>query len=309
MWAPAVLLLLSAALLPNGAAGHGHITFPRARNGGSMAHAGNSESFEAFWFSQITEIPGEPTVNEAAYRTINVKVASGADDFTRKMPWRAPGTAPVRGSGCGVAGGSPFSNMTSNGGMAPPGVPQGADFLSLKPTKATRWRRGEVVEVAFAMLANHGGGYSWRLCPSEGNVTEACFQANTMEFAAEEHRLVYGDVLQWGKVRKVPNVSIPLVKVDKGTHPAGSQWARNPIPACLMCDQGECSRKGLSWTEEQYCNQACNGLNMTHCPPGMSQFPEPAAGLSGYFTQHTCDGLTGFNWNIVDKVRVPITVC
>lgn len=29
----------------------------------------------------------------------------GAGDWSRKNPWRAPGTAPVFGSGCGVYGG------------------------------------------------------------------------------------------------------------------------------------------------------------------------------------------------------------
>lgn len=221
------------------------------------------------------------------------------------MPWRAPGTAPVRGSGCGVAGGSPFTNMTSNGGDPPPGFAQGADGLTLPATTPTVWRRGDVVEVAHGLMANHGGGYSWRLCPNDGKapVTEECFQKNTLRFAGAEQTLVYGETMQWGKVRQLPNLTLPLVLVTEGTFPAGSEWARNPIPSCLLCDQGECTRKGLPWKEEQYCSQACSGFNMTQCPPGMTQFPEPAPGLSGYYTYSTCNGLTGFNFNIVDKVQ------
>eukprot|EP00657_Telonema_sp_P-1_P000126 TRINITY_DN10218_c0_g2_i1.p1 TRINITY_DN10218_c0_g2~~TRINITY_DN10218_c0_g2_i1.p1 ORF type:complete len:152 (-),score=43.93 TRINITY_DN10218_c0_g2_i1:9-464(-) len=51
----------------------------------------------------IAIIPGEPTLNAPQYRTHNVDVSSGPNDWTRKMPWRAPGSAPVLGSGCGVA--------------------------------------------------------------------------------------------------------------------------------------------------------------------------------------------------------------
>jgi hypothetical protein len=68
----------------------------------------------------------------------------------------------VLGSGCGVAGGNPVALF--NGGIAPPGWPQGADGLLLPATEPTVWYQGSVVEVAWAITANHGGGYSYRLC-------------------------------------------------------------------------------------------------------------------------------------------------
>jgi hypothetical protein len=74
------------------------------------------------------------------------------------MPWRAPGTAPVLGSGCGVAGGGPTARDRGNGGIPPPGYAQGADFLTIPEQAATTWTRGDVVEVAWATFANHGGG-------------------------------------------------------------------------------------------------------------------------------------------------------
>ena len=72
------------------------------------------------------------------------------------------------------------------------------------------------------MVANHGGGYSYRLCPATQAPTEACFQAHALRFAGDRQTIVNvsGDVV----------ATIPAVRLDVGTQPAGSQWARNPIP-------------------------------------------------------------------------------
>merc|ERR1719409_1540053 len=59
------------------------------------------------WFSQVSEIPDKPTLDQQ-FRTLNVNISGGPHDVTQKNPWRAPGFAPVRGSGCGVAGGGPI---------------------------------------------------------------------------------------------------------------------------------------------------------------------------------------------------------
>ena len=48
----------------------------------------------------------------------------------------------------------------------------------------------------------------------------------------------------------------------------------------------------------------------------MAQFPEPAAGISGYYAQECsaanghsgCDGLAGFKYSIVDHVKVPSSI-
>lgn len=296
---------------------HGQITFPpSSRTNGSLPLAGSCENHACFWFTQPTEIPGPPTVNAAEYRTVNVQVSGGGTaDWSRHMPWRAPGTAPVRGSGCGVAGGSPFVNMTGNGGVPPPGVAQGADGLTLPAKPPTQWLRGGVADVAWAMLANHGGGYSWRLCPvaGEGAVNEACFQRHPLRFANERHTMRWGNSWQWGRSAALPNVTIPMVRVTAGTHPVGSEWARNPIPACNLCDQGAlcmAPESNLTWLERQHCSQACSGFNLSHCPPGLAQFAPPADGLSGYYVSARCmssspNGLQGFPYSIVDSVHVP----
>ena len=52
------------------------------------------------------------------------------------------------------------------------------------------------MEVAWSMVANHGGGYSYRLCPATQAPTEACFQAHALRFAGDRQTIVNvsGDV-------------------------------------------------------------------------------------------------------------------
>jgi len=292
--------------------GHGSLTIPPSRNNGSVELGGNCLNFACFWFSQITEIPGIPMVNVSKYRTVNVNVSDGSDkDFSAKMPWRAPGTAPVRGHGCGVAGGSMIRR--GNGGIPPPWIKQGVDGITLPPTEPVVWKRGSQQEVAFGMLANHGGGYSYRLCPNiEGQVNEECFLANTLDFVGNKSWLRYAKQTQWNTLRTLPDVEIPRVTVDVGTYPQGSQWARNPVPACDLCDQADCMKKPV-WIEQQKCSQSCSGFNISACPPYMTMFPEPAPGISGYFLNHdagsfTLSSLVGFTYSIVDLVQIPETV-
>ena len=183
------------------------------------------------------------------------------------MPWRAPGTAPVYGSGCGVAGGSNVER--DNGGIPPPGMKQGEDFLKIPPQTPTVWKRGSTQEVAWALFANHGGGYAWRLCKKGGNITEECFASNTLSLVGDTSRIRFAPIQQYENTRQVADVVIPAVRVTKGTYPAGSQWTRNPIPACDFCDQAECMRNNSDWEKQQYCSQSCSGLNFT----GTEQFP------------------------------------
>lgn len=182
------------------------------------------------------------------------------------------------------------------------------------------WPRGSVQEVASAMLANHGGGWSWRLCPTT-NASEECFQANVLPFATEQQTLRYApwhsDLQRdkwYNKTFKLKDVVIPMTKwVDPET---GAEWARNPVPSCLLCDQGDCMKRGLlrrrkgpemgskQWIEEMTCSQSCSGLGLPQCSPGMAQFLPPANGISG-FDQIGSGGLTGFQFSILEKVKVP----
>ena len=125
--------------------------------------------------------------------------------------------------------------------------------------------------------------------------------------------------------RRLPPRRRPPFFVSVGTHPRGSHWSRNPVPACLFCDHAKCMRNhtshkvgDASWVAQQHCSQSCSGLNITGrtCPPGVTQFPEVLPGISGYYAnmclpaagnhgQASCDGLAGFEFSIVDKVVVP----
>jgi len=310
--ATAALLLL---LIPHYAHGHGQITWPPARNNGSLELAGSCENHACFWFTQPTSIHTAPILNDKAHRTFNVDTVGGPHDWSAAMPWRSPGNAPVYGSGCGIAGGSTLTNMSGNGGVPPPGIAQGADFLTLAPTAPTILRRGATAEVAFGMMTNHGGGYSWRLCAKDaagGGVSEACFARNTLRFA--EHttsKIRYGTILQWGSRAVIPDVAIPRVVWTSPT--SGAEWARNPLPACAFCNastHASCLAPERTWSEQQHCSQACSGFNITHCPANLLQFEEAASSLSGFYPRAKCsssapNGLSGFRFNIVDEVVIP----
>merc|ERR1712156_1304920 len=58
------------------------------------------------------------------------------------------------------------------------------------------WERGGTAEVGWAIKANHGGGYSYRLCKvgedGPGAVTEECFQRTPLKFASEDSWVQYG---------------------------------------------------------------------------------------------------------------------
>ena len=41
---------------------------------------------------------------------------------------------------------------------------------------------GATVEVAWTLQSNHGGGYSYRVCPAGEKLTEACFQQHPLDF-------------------------------------------------------------------------------------------------------------------------------
>jgi len=313
------------------------MTYPPNRMGGNMSLAGVGAAygrlFPHLWFSQPVTIPGEPTLNEARYRTHNVDVQGGPKDWSRRFPWRAPGSAPVRGSGCGVAGG--FHLPIPNGGAVPPGRKFGEDGLVLPENEPAHWSKGEVVNVSWSFVANHGGGYSWRLCKKGGEITEECFQRTVLSFHGTKSRIVYSDRLpnRHGYL-KLPTFEVPRTVVAEGTHPLGSQWARNPIPSCLYCDQSQCGSNlpnvsewfqpdqsdgswqvgGKAWWETEKCAQDCSGAGMMQCPPGMTQFREPLPGLSSYLGPFLFDfqsktpvtvGFEGVPYNIMDEVVIP----
>ena len=154
--AVAAAALLAAA--PVAIEGHGQLNMPPGRQGGTYERAGrcNHRYGTCSWFSHLVTIPGNATLPRAA-RTYNVGVEGGPRDYSSRAPWRAPGSAPVYGSGCGAMGGGPHA-MGIDGAIAGGGHAQGMDGARLPALSPTEWRRGEPAEVAWGCGSNHGGG-------------------------------------------------------------------------------------------------------------------------------------------------------
>lgn len=291
---------LELALLMCLVHGHGHATFPDSfRMGGSLEKGGDCTNGACFWFSNNVEIPGPPTLPDR-YRTVNID-AKGERDVFKTSPWRAPGTAPVFGSGCGVAGGD--SVYYANGGNPPKGIEQGFDGVDMPAMPATTWHRGKPTAVAWAVSANHGGGYSYRLCKNDGNVTEACFQENQLKFYGNQSWILYSD-----GTKSEPFTN---VKVTEGVYPPGSEWLIDPVPGCNVCDFLEKCGAPLDpvpgkvksdWDDQVNCYGLCDGAGESkaegRCPEGMANFPELSPGISGF-------GKSVYDWSVLDMVLVP----
>jgi len=218
------------------------------------------------------------TINLAQYRTINRDAEAGSDaDWTKFNPWRAPGNAPVYDP-CGRAGGGPHSTG-GHGEFTDTKYAKfgdlGSKVLPKYPT-GTVWKAGSTVETMASFRANHGGGYQYRLCPLESELTEACFQETPMPFA-DDSKLMIND----GRIIKLRSVD-----VSEGTTPPGSTWRMLGIP-----DTTNVRPKGFprdNWGFE---------------PPCIEQgYPNhPPAGLH----QSNCSGQWEHNITMYDYLRVP----
>lgn len=253
------------------------------------------------WYTNGTWIPGNRTLPENSPLITYAKTAKATDPLSKgtwagmqKNPWMAPGTAPVW-SPCGIDGGNPKGCPVGNpggSGCAPGGYGHGPDARTLPGnTKPTKWIAGAEEEVIFGITANHGGGYQYRLCPmpKEGRMalTEECFQRKPMEFVGDTQWIQFG-----GDEKN--RTAIPAVRTTEGTYPAGSQWTKNPIPACGTFDGG-----GIA-------QQICLG----------SQFKPPVPGARGFYGFTQGDKATGTNprtrtltqFTVVDKIKVPADI-
>ena len=56
-------------------------------------------------------------------------------------------------------------------------------------SSGTVWQRGGTAETVISIRANHGGGYSFRLCPADKELTEECFAATPVPFVRNRQRL------------------------------------------------------------------------------------------------------------------------
>lgn len=249
------------------------------------------------WYSNGTYIPGNRTLPAKAQTFIATcnswnPIAKSTCAGMQKNPWMAPGSAPVW-SPCGYDGGNPQGCPVGNPGKSgcqSGGYGHGPDARTLPGnTKPAEWTAGAVEEAIFGVTANHGGGYSYRLCPKPASgdykdLTEDCFQKTPLRFVGDTQWIQYGG-------DETNRTEIPAVRVDEGTFPAGSQWTRNPLPACGTFDGGGVLQ------------QVCHG----------SQFPEPVLGASGFYgmtpddiVQKTTYQRKLTQFSVVDRVQVPV---
>lgn len=317
-----------AFLLVSSVYGHGAMNLPRPRNQGTESvhpsHGQDSSCLgdACYWYQVGCYIgcpacssagkslypkpycsnPLEPTNNDPATRSWDPLGQSKHGDFTRYNPWRRPGTAPVVDP-CGVASGyehpSPYA-ATPKGYHA---FDKGTE--ALRAGTPTHWKAGGTAEVGWALAAQHGGGYSYRLCPKGEKPTEACFQSNHLTFSSKNTTVRYHD----GRRADFQIPTANLITSD------GKHWRRNPIPACA-CDLGFGCGQKLSDAEKAHMKAHFGAAGL---PPD----------ATSYYARHgpatpSCPGGTMFDsgwapegegflvgqptaFSIIDEVQVPNT--
>jgi len=165
----------------------------------------------------------------------------------RLNPWNSPGSAPVKGNGCGVAGGNP--DGCNNGGDEVLGQccgigndcggysggfsarrALGAEILGVP--HVTTWTRGEAAEVYWKSNGFHRGGYAYRLCQVHHGqywkVTEECFQQGHLNFSGDTSWLYWKPWL--AKFSKWGWIPMESKTTKIGTTPEGSEWAKVNLP-------------------------------------------------------------------------------
>lgn len=260
----------------------------------------------------------EPTLPQE-FRTYNALNKSAAGDFSRYHPWRAPGRAPTTNV-CGIAGGHKNATPAEQHHTDFQGLPYGADHFMMGGTDLPKrtwenneWVAGDTAEVGWMLSVNHGGGYIWQLCPADQELTEECFGSGSLDFVGDEHTIRYQDTQEEFK--------IPAMDVNVGTWPEGSQWRRNPLPAC-NCDRGYCNghedvKEMVPYSKDgppspQFTNHSIP-MPISGAPEGLdldcwdgTQFPVPFPYGYGYLPYLTDPSTPERGlYSILDTVRVP----
>ena len=220
-----------------------------------------------------------PTKSRASKRTVNTGAACGSkEDTYYYTPWRAPGFAPIFDS-CGMAGGRALGPgrhgaVYRNTSHAKQGD-LGSVVLPAMAPQAT-WKAGETVEVSWALSANHGGGYQYRLCPADGTLDEACFTKTVLPFVGGKQSF------RWGGLNGT-QIWFDGTYVSEGTNPPGSTWAMNPIP-----------RNG----------EAHSTLDGRGFKPRCEEVP--GCGDTAVESRCFCSGMWGpYDLEIIDYVKIP----
>lgn len=257
---------LLLAVLVGGVAGHGSMTQPVPRNGRDhqpfmdLSNSGctlpddthhsvpdhqNSPCYDHMkWFcaadhtgpANCKSFPAPPSIPESMYSS-SPHFPIDPADVKQRRPWRSAGST-VPASPCGMREGS---------------TQDGLDLQKTLPRDI--WYLGDKQPVAHSIGANHGGGYSWRLCPDADltNTTspedaENCFQRYPLPFADNK------STVQW---RNGSKKEIDAMTTSIGTFPAGSQWRRNPIPSTEFCAATYCNCSWLDGTDKFWKDSDC----------------------------------------------------
>jgi hypothetical protein len=67
-----------------------------------------------------------------------------------------------------------------------------------------------------------GGGYSYRLCPANSDLSEECFQSHSLFYAKNTSNVLDEN----GKLL----ATVPAMRTIENTFPEGSEWTKNPFP-------------------------------------------------------------------------------
>jgi hypothetical protein len=275
-------------------------------------------------FTDLCGLGARATVCDARLRTYATDTAcNSAADRYRFNPWRAPGTAPVFDA-CGKAGGGVRAASAAH--------PSGAAFFTntshnvlgdlgsrvLPPTRAAAsWARGAVVEATWSMRANHGGGYQYRLCPAEAELTEACFAASPVPFVGNQ-ALLFGNGTRQpiNSAYVAPPTaaaaangsgSVAYYTVDGERPPAGAAtWARNPIPD--NCQKGSTSCAGATEFPPPCVEPPPAAATTTEQLPSGGSAASTSFVVGDMPAGGFCSGERPFNVAIVDELQVPMSV-
>jgi len=293
-------------LLPLSVSGHGNMVWPPVwwdvggqvgLSPGASCYAGYEYTFlddpgksgaNCLWYTNYTHIVGEPTLPPEMRTFPNIEPYM--EDYIATFPWMAPGSAPVY-TPCGAAGGNPLGcpEGAPGGPGEDCGYPYGGGFaygpkaenFDFQDVIVTEWKIGATEVAGWGQVANHGGGYSYRLCKlgpgGKADLTEECFQQTPLRFASD---------MSWVQVGEDEStkVSFKANRTREGTVPKGSEWSKNPIPNCAGLGGGFMDPDAS-------------------CPGGL-QFPAPAPGLFGQGANvHPGVGL--FQWTLMDELEVP----
>ena len=219
--------------------GCGVLDLPEDTEFDAQASGSDEKDCMQYWFSNQVFIPGNATIPpEMSQPEVTCSGYFPPEEGRGKEenPWFAPGSAAVFGP-CGTLGAMPNGcNNDGKGSFGDCCVDACGSFALGDNTEnyewpdmpITTWYAGGYQEVAWYVSANHGGGYSYRLCKMPeggiGELTEECFQQTPLDFVGDEQWINY-------EIDRVNGhrTEVKARQTTVGTFPEGSMWRANPV--------------------------------------------------------------------------------